>query len=205
MTAVHHTRCRHAEGSEDDEHPMPLRGGRTGTGQRTGRAILLSLRRLPSRPRRRLCAKSIYPADMVRFVRGEARSWTLKRNPRFFCGDCGTRLFIDVLPLKLRGVNGYLLPKDEFRAQFHMQCQFAVAPSTTTYRISNRGQAASAAPTRRLLGRRPRAPYWIANGRHEAAYDLLNCALSHSRSRSRTPIARRWSWVSRTYSALSPD
>jgi hypothetical protein len=52
----------------------------------------------------------------------------LKRNPRFFWGDCGTRLFIDVLPLKLRGVNGYLLPKDEFRPQFHMQCQFAVRP-----------------------------------------------------------------------------
>jgi hypothetical protein len=52
----------------------------------------------------------------------------LKRNPRFFCGDCGTRLFIDVLPLKLRGANGYLIPKEEFRPQFHMQCQFAVRP-----------------------------------------------------------------------------
>ena len=72
--------------------------------------------------------ESVYPADMVRIVRGEPRSWTLKRNPRFFCGDCGTRLFIDVLPLKLRGVNGYLIPKEEFRPQFHMQCQFAVRP-----------------------------------------------------------------------------
>ena len=33
----------------------------------------------------------------------------------------------------------------------------------------------------------------------------LSSALSHSRSGSRTPIAWRWSWVSRTYSALSPD
>ena len=72
--------------------------------------------------------ESVYPADMVRIVRGEPRSWTLKRSPRFFCGDCGTRLFIDVLPLKLRGVNGYLIPKEEFRPQFHMQCQFAVRP-----------------------------------------------------------------------------
>jgi hypothetical protein len=33
-----------------------------------------------------------------------------------------------VLPLKLRGVNGYLLPPGEFNATFHMQCQFAVRP-----------------------------------------------------------------------------
>ena len=40
----------------------------------------------------------------------------------------GTRLFIDVLPLKLRGVNGFLLPPGEFKATLHMQCQFAVLP-----------------------------------------------------------------------------
>ena len=70
----------------------------------------------------------VYPAEAVKIVRGEPKSWTLKRNPRFFCPACGTKLFIDVLPLKLRGVNGYLIPKDEFRPQFHMQCQFAVRP-----------------------------------------------------------------------------
>ena len=72
--------------------------------------------------------ESVYPADAVRIVRGEPQSWTLKRSPRFFCRECGTKLFIDVLPLKLRGVNGYLIPKEEFRPQFHMQCQFAVRP-----------------------------------------------------------------------------
>jgi hypothetical protein len=30
--------------------------------------------------------------------------------------------------LGLRGVNGYLLPANQFNATFHMQCQFAVRP-----------------------------------------------------------------------------
>jgi hypothetical protein len=52
--------------------------------------------------------ESAYPADAVRVVRGEPAAGTLKRNPRVTCRDCGTRLFIDVLALTLRGVNGYL-------------------------------------------------------------------------------------------------
>ena len=72
--------------------------------------------------------EAVYPADSVQIVRGNPRSWTLKRNPRFFCPDCGTRLFIDVLALRLRGVNGYLLPEGDFLPQFHMQCRFAVRP-----------------------------------------------------------------------------
>jgi hypothetical protein len=72
--------------------------------------------------------ESVYPADAVRVVRGEPSTWKLKRSPRYTCRDCGTRLFIDVLPLKLRGVNGWLLPPGKFRAAFHMQCKFAVRP-----------------------------------------------------------------------------
>jgi hypothetical protein len=72
--------------------------------------------------------ESVYPADALKVVRGEPKSWTLKRNPRFFCDKCGTRLFIEVAALKLRGLNGYLLPGSEFRAAFHVQCQFAVRP-----------------------------------------------------------------------------
>ena len=72
--------------------------------------------------------ESVYPADSVQIVRGDPKSWTLKRNPRFFCRDCGTRLFIDVLALRVRGVNGYLLPEGDFLPQFHMQCRFAVRP-----------------------------------------------------------------------------
>jgi len=72
--------------------------------------------------------ESVYPASAVKVVRGQPSSWTLKRNPRLSCPECGTRLFIDVLSLGLRGVNGYLLPQERFHAQYHMQCQFAVRP-----------------------------------------------------------------------------
>ncbi len=72
--------------------------------------------------------ESIYRAEAVTVVRGQPKQWTLKRNPRFFCADCGTKLFIDVLPLRLRGLNGYLLPEPQFRPTYHMQCQFAVRP-----------------------------------------------------------------------------
>ena len=72
--------------------------------------------------------ESVYPAEAVTFVKGEAAQWTLARNPRFFCAACGTRLFIEVGALNLRGVNGCMLPKEAFLPQFHMQCQFAVRP-----------------------------------------------------------------------------
>ena len=72
--------------------------------------------------------ESVYPAAAVRVVRGDPKAWTLKRNPRFLCGNCGTRLFIDVLALGLRGLNGYLLSPGDFRPTFHMHCRFAVRP-----------------------------------------------------------------------------
>jgi hypothetical protein len=74
--------------------------------------------------------ESVYAADAVEVTRGAPMSWKLKRNPRFTCRECGTRLFIDVLNLQVRGVNGFLLPPDEFKPTFHMQCQFAVRPIT---------------------------------------------------------------------------
>src|SRR5581483_9414565 len=69
--------------------------------------------------------ESVHPAEAVRVVRGAPTSWTLKRNPRLFCPRCGTRLFIDVLALGLRGLNGTLLPPDRFEPSFHMHCRFA--------------------------------------------------------------------------------
>lgn len=72
--------------------------------------------------------ESAYPADSVTVVKGAPTTWKLKRNPRFTCPDCGTRLFIDVLAIGVRGVNGYMLPPGEFNPTFHMQCQFAVRP-----------------------------------------------------------------------------
>jgi hypothetical protein len=72
--------------------------------------------------------ESVYRAESVRVVRGEPGTWKLKRNPRFTCRDCGTRLFIDVLGIGLRGVNGYMLPPGKFIPTFHMNCRFAVNP-----------------------------------------------------------------------------
>jgi hypothetical protein len=74
------------------------------------------------------CApESVYPADAVKVVRGDPTTWRLKRNPRFTCRECGTRLFIDVEARRLRGVNGYLLPPGKFQPAFHVQCQFGPA------------------------------------------------------------------------------
>ena len=72
--------------------------------------------------------EAVYPAAAIAIEKGEPASWTLKHNPRFFCRDCGTRLFIEVGALQMRGLNGYLLPEDAFRPQYHMQCQFPVRP-----------------------------------------------------------------------------
>jgi hypothetical protein len=72
--------------------------------------------------------ESVYRADDVKIVKGEPSHWALKRSPRVTCKDCGTRLFIDVLPLKIRGVNGTLLAPGEFKPTLHMNCAFAVMP-----------------------------------------------------------------------------
>ncbi len=72
--------------------------------------------------------ESVYPVASVRVIRGNPTSWTLKRTPHLTCAQCGTRLFIDVLALGLRGVNGCLLPPEPFRPAFHMHCRFAVCP-----------------------------------------------------------------------------
>jgi Glutathione-dependent formaldehyde-activating enzyme len=72
--------------------------------------------------------ESVYRADAVKVIRGEPSAWKLKRNPRMTCSTCGTRLFIDVLALGLRGVNGYLLPAGMFTPTFHMHCRCAIRP-----------------------------------------------------------------------------
>lgn len=72
--------------------------------------------------------ESLHPADAVQVVRGNPTCWKLKRTPRWTCPTCGTRLFSDVETVNLRGLNGYMLPKGQFRPAFHMQCQYAVVP-----------------------------------------------------------------------------
>ncbi len=72
--------------------------------------------------------ESVHRENEVTVTRGESRVWTLERNPRHFCGTCGGRLFVDIPTMKLRGVNGLLLPAGEFRAQLHVNCESAVLP-----------------------------------------------------------------------------
>jgi hypothetical protein len=73
-------------------------------------------------------AESVYRGNDVEITRGGAAVWTLTRNPRHFCAACGGRLFIDIAARNLRGVNGFLLPAEAFRPQFHVNCRFAVLP-----------------------------------------------------------------------------
>lgn len=72
--------------------------------------------------------ESVYSSDSINVIKGKPASWTLKRNPRHFCQDCGTRLFIEVKAAKILGLNGYLLPREAFSPQYHMQCRFAIRP-----------------------------------------------------------------------------
>src|ERR1700735_2724002 len=81
--------------------------------------------------------ESVYPADAVKVVRGDPMAWKLKRNPRVTCRECGTRLFIDLEALRLRGVNGFLLPAAEFQPAFHSQYEFPVRPIVHDLHHSN--------------------------------------------------------------------
>ena len=71
---------------------------------------------------------SIYPAQAVAVVKGQPVSRAVKSTPRMFCPECGTHVFIEIESLGLRSLNAYLLPKGEFKPQFHLQCQHAVLP-----------------------------------------------------------------------------
>ena len=71
---------------------------------------------------------AMYPADAVKVTRGDPSAWKLRTTPRTTCTDCGTRMFAEVPGFGVRGVSAYLLPKGQFKAAFHIQCQFAVLP-----------------------------------------------------------------------------
>lgn len=70
--------------------------------------------------------EAVFEASQVNVTKGAPLTWALVRSPRYTCGVCGTRLFIDVPGRDIRGVNGWLWAG--FEASFHMQCKFAVRP-----------------------------------------------------------------------------
>lgn len=69
--------------------------------------------------------EAMVPASAL-VVDGETRVFTLKRTPRVFCVQCGSRLTADLAEAGLRGVNGALLP--DFQARMHINCESALAP-----------------------------------------------------------------------------
>jgi hypothetical protein len=71
---------------------------------------------------------AIFPSPAVTVVRGEPSSMVLKTTPRMRCGACGTYLFSEIAAVNVRSVSAYLLPKDEFKPQLHVQCQYAMLP-----------------------------------------------------------------------------
>lgn len=71
---------------------------------------------------------AIYPAEAVQITYGSPATSAVKTTPRLHCATCGTHLFTEVAPVNMRSLNAYLLPKDTFRPQFHVQCAHAVLP-----------------------------------------------------------------------------
>jgi hypothetical protein len=71
---------------------------------------------------------AIYPAAAVDVIRGEPIAMVVKTTKRMRCGVCGAYLFSEISSVGMRSVRAYLLPKGEFKPQFHAQCAHAVLP-----------------------------------------------------------------------------
>jgi hypothetical protein len=70
---------------------------------------------------------ALYRASDVTVTRGKPFEWKVKTTPRVTCGECGTRLFACPND-RLCGVTASLLPRELFKPQFHIFCQFALLP-----------------------------------------------------------------------------
>lgn len=73
-------------------------------------------------------ATAAYPSQAVEILKGNLIPLVVKTASRMRCGNCGTFLFTEVASAGLRSVNATLLPKEQFKPQFHLQCQYAVLP-----------------------------------------------------------------------------
>lgn len=73
-------------------------------------------------------ATAAYPSHRVEVLKGQLIPLAVKTTPRMRCDTCGTFLFTEVANTGLRSVNATLLPKEQFKPQFHLQCQHAVLP-----------------------------------------------------------------------------
>ena len=97
--------------------------------------------------------ESVYPADAVKVVRGDPTTWRLKRNPRFTCRECGTRLFI----MSRRGACAASMDTCSRRAnsslRFMCNASSRSDRSSMTSRITMACRPVSAARMKRLGGR----------------------------------------------------
>jgi hypothetical protein len=73
-------------------------------------------------------ASAIYPAPAVEVVRGKPTPMVVKATQRMRCVECGTYLFSEIATVGMRSVSAYLLPKEAFKPQFHVQCAHALLP-----------------------------------------------------------------------------
>ncbi|ASC71930.1 Glutathione-dependent formaldehyde-activating enzyme [Halomicronema hongdechloris C2206] len=71
---------------------------------------------------------AVYPVDAVKIMQGELTTWTLKSLPRQRCAVCGTHVMAEVPGLAQVGIKANLLPKGEFKPDFHLHCRYAVLP-----------------------------------------------------------------------------
>ena len=97
--------------------------------------------------------ESVYAADAARVVRGEPAAWTLKRNPRVTFRDCGARLFIDVLALRLRGSTATSFRPGVLSRNSICGASSRFDPSKTAFPISSRGQHGLEALTKQSIGK----------------------------------------------------
>lgn len=73
-------------------------------------------------------ATAAYPSQDVQVLKGNLTELVVKAAPRMRCANCGTPMFTEVTGAAIRSVNATLLPKGQFKPQFHIQCQHAVLP-----------------------------------------------------------------------------
>ncbi|MBE9138253.1 GFA family protein [Nodosilinea sp. LEGE 07088] len=71
---------------------------------------------------------AVYPTNAVKVMQGELITWTLKSLPRQRCANCGTHVMAEVPGLDQCGIKANLLPKGDFKPDFHLHCRYAVLP-----------------------------------------------------------------------------
>ncbi len=72
-------------------------------------------------------ASAVYLAPNVE-VSGDVEPLVIRKTPRMRCVSCAQPIYTEIAVANVRSVNAYLLPRDAFQPQFHVQCQYAVRP-----------------------------------------------------------------------------